>query len=215
MNFLAHLALAGPDTDLQAGNLIADWIKGRRLAELPPAVQAGVVMHRALDVYTDHHPAVRRSTARLRGRWGLYSAILVDVLYDHLLARGFAGTTGSELRPWLDARYVSLRRTAPRLPTREACRLERLICDDRLYSYTTTAGVRQALRRVSLQLRRRPCLWNAVEDFTNAEEGFQGDFGEFWRDVVPEASRLAGQSRRLPNSHDRKAGGDGDSSRPR
>ncbi|RZK97569.1 MAG: DUF479 domain-containing protein, partial [Hymenobacter sp.] len=95
MNFLAHLFLAGPlaapaYVGQLTGQFIADSVPGRRLEAYPAAVQAGIRVHRAIDAFTDQHPVVRRSTARLRtAGTGKYAGVVADVFMDHFLARNF------------------------------------------------------------------------------------------------------------------------------
>lgn len=59
MNFLAHAFLSGDDPDVLFGNFVADSIKGNMLTNYSPEIQKGVVLHRAIDEFTDHHPVVR------------------------------------------------------------------------------------------------------------------------------------------------------------
>jgi len=89
VNYLAHLYLAGPSTDLITGGFIGDSVRGTVLEQLPPTVQHGVLLHRAIDRFTDHHPVVRGSVARMRQRFGRYATVVADVFYDHFLARDF------------------------------------------------------------------------------------------------------------------------------
>ena len=93
MNFLAHLFLAGPAAAPDyagrlVGQFIADSVPGRQLLAYPAAVQVGIRAHRAIDAFTDQHPLVRRTTARLRAAGlGKYAGVVADMGYDHLLAR--------------------------------------------------------------------------------------------------------------------------------
>ena len=86
MNHLAHTLLSAGNPLEQTGNLVADWIKGRDLSRFPSDFQRGIVRHRRIDSYTDRHPAVHQSKSRLRGYYGKYAGIVVDVVYDHFLA---------------------------------------------------------------------------------------------------------------------------------
>lgn len=66
MNFLAHIYLSDDKPLLQIGNFIADSVKGRQVELYPPTIQEGIRLHRAIDAYTDAHPTVAQSVARLR-----------------------------------------------------------------------------------------------------------------------------------------------------
>ncbi len=90
MNFLAHIYLSGNDTDLIIGNFIADGIKGKKYKKFSPGIQKGILLHREIDTFTDAHPIVRQSTKRLHKNYGHYSGIIVDILYDHFLAKNWS-----------------------------------------------------------------------------------------------------------------------------
>ncbi len=86
MNYLAHAYLSFGISDILVGNLISDFVKGKRKLDYPAAIQTGIALHRAIDTFTDSHPATRRAKSYFRVDYGLYSGPLTDVAYDHFLA---------------------------------------------------------------------------------------------------------------------------------
>lgn len=90
MNFLAHALLAGEDPALLVGGVIGDWIKGSLPGVLPEDIAKGVALHRAIDNFAESQPAFRRSRSRISMGRRRYAGVLVDVFYDHLLARNWA-----------------------------------------------------------------------------------------------------------------------------
>ncbi len=86
MNWLAHVFLSEPDVEFRLGNLLADIVRGEELRRMSPAFQRGVDKHKQIDAFTDAHPVVKRSRARISTRFRRFSGVLVDVFYDHLLA---------------------------------------------------------------------------------------------------------------------------------
>lgn len=88
MNHLAHLLLAGLDPEARLGALLGDHLKGR-LDSLPltPGLRLGVALHRRIDGWSDTHAAVTALRAELPGPWRRYGGIVLDVLFDHMLAR--------------------------------------------------------------------------------------------------------------------------------
>ena len=90
MNFLAHALLAGNDPALIVGGVVGDWIKGPLPGPLPPDLARGVALHRAIDSHAETHPAFQRSRNRVAPDRRRYAGILVDIFYDHLLARDWA-----------------------------------------------------------------------------------------------------------------------------
>jgi len=89
MNFLAHIYLSFDDDEITIGNFIADSIRGNKYKHLPERVQKGIFLHREIDTYTDAHSIVRKSTKRLHKNYSHYSGIIVDIFYDHYLAKNW------------------------------------------------------------------------------------------------------------------------------
>jgi acyl carrier protein phosphodiesterase len=86
VNYLAHAYLSFDIPDVLTGNLISDFVKGKRKLDYPPAIRTGITLHRAIDTFTDGHPATRRAKSYFRADYGLYSGPLTDVVFDHYLA---------------------------------------------------------------------------------------------------------------------------------
>ena len=76
MNFLAHIFLSGKDENLTIGNFIADSVKGKKYLKYPAGIQKGIILHRAIDSYTDTHPVVRKSTSRLFKTYSHYLSLI-------------------------------------------------------------------------------------------------------------------------------------------
>jgi acyl carrier protein phosphodiesterase len=86
MNYLAHAYLSFNNPDILAGNMISDYIKGKKQFDYPPAVQKGIKLHRAIDNFTDTHAATQELKSFFRPQYRLYSGAFADVVYDHFLA---------------------------------------------------------------------------------------------------------------------------------
>src|SRR5690349_12341831 len=90
MNFLAHIFLSGDDPEIMVGNFIGDFVKGRNLDDrFSSGIVKGIELHRAIDEYTDSHPVVAQSKNRLRPKYRHYAPVIVDVFYDHFLAKNW------------------------------------------------------------------------------------------------------------------------------
>ncbi|MDP4151227.1 MAG: ACP phosphodiesterase, partial [Bacteroidota bacterium] len=86
MNYLAHARLSFGDSDILTGNLISDFVKGKKKLEYPSPIRDGIHLHRAIDEFTDGHEATRQAKTFFRADYRLYAGALVDVVYDHFLA---------------------------------------------------------------------------------------------------------------------------------
>lgn len=118
MNFLAHALMSFHDPDLLAGNMMADFIRGKQMQVFSPAVQQGIRLHRAIDEYTDHHPETRRASSYLRAACGRYAGVFMDVVYDHFLARDPRYFTPRKLADFSQEIYHSLAGYEPVFPER-------------------------------------------------------------------------------------------------
>lgn len=87
MNHLAHVFLAGPDPDLQLGGLLADFHRGAPDPAWREGVRDGVALHRKIDGYTDGHAVVARLREAFDPPWRRFAGILIDIYFDHALAR--------------------------------------------------------------------------------------------------------------------------------
>lgn len=86
MNYLAHAYLSFRQPDILLGNMISDYIKGKKQFNYPASIQKGIKLHRAIDNFTDTHKATAELKAFFRPQYRLYSGAFADIVYDHFLA---------------------------------------------------------------------------------------------------------------------------------
>ena len=114
MNHLAHVLLAGDDEALQLGGMLGDFVRGELdPTQFPARVIRGIRLHRAIDSYTDGHPAVLDAKASLPPPYRRYAGIVLDMWFDHLLARDFSRWSAQPLAEYsLHLRQLLQRRDA-------------------------------------------------------------------------------------------------------
>lgn len=149
MNFLAHLYLSGSDINIRLGNFIGDYVKGKHFESFPHGVQKGIMLHRAIDGFTDKHPATHKCIEILRPGYGKYAGVVVDVLFDHVLAREWGNYSNEELKSFTRKFYLQMLQHYVLLPERPKKFLPFMIQSNRLYSYRTLAGVKRAIEIMS------------------------------------------------------------------
>jgi len=118
MNYLAHIYLSGESDLVTIGNFMADGIKGKDYKKHSKEVQIGILLHRHIDTFTDAHKTVRKSTKRLHSKYSHYSGIIVDILYDHFLAKNWNKYSVVPLDEYVDSFYDSLEKNHSLLPAR-------------------------------------------------------------------------------------------------
>lgn len=149
MNFLAHAYLSFGHPQVLTGNMISDFVKGKARFNYPPLVQKGIALHRAIDAFTDVHPATKEAMEIFRPYYRLYSGAIMDVLYDHFLASDEQFFTDESLLHFSKGVYETLEANALSLPPAFAHMLVYMRSENWLYRYRTPAGIQNSLRGLS------------------------------------------------------------------
>lgn len=183
MNLLAHALLSGDEPGMIVGGLLADWIKGP-VDKVPPSLVDGIRRHRQVDTFTDGHPVTAVSRERLRGRWGRYSGILVDLAYDVCLASTWDRFGRGCMSDFIGDTYAVLERSLPDLPRPAVDVARAMIAEDWLTSYGLWEGVATALGRITRRLRRPVRLVDAMPDLMRLERELNEDFVRFYPDLA-------------------------------
>jgi acyl carrier protein phosphodiesterase len=184
VNWLAHVFLSEPSVEFQLGNLLADVVRGEQRAAMSADFVRGATCHKAIDAFTDAHPVVKRSRARISSAHRRFSGVLVDVFYDYCLARNWERYSSLALEAYTAAFYSGAQASAIELPPTARTMLERIIRHDLLSSYARVDGVERALSRISTYLESRWhkqfTLDRGVRDLLDQEAAFMSDFHEFF-----------------------------------
>jgi acyl carrier protein phosphodiesterase len=180
MNLLAHAILSPAQPEIMVGNLTADWVKGKARHALPPQFRQGVELHRRIDGFTDAHPLVEHCTTMFDGRWGRYSPVLVDILFDHVLSVGWGRYSDVPRERFIEETYAALRAHLHVLPARAQYGANALLADDWFTCYATLDGIALSLSRLSKRLSHGVELAPAVQDFVEHQEPFTRAFHEFF-----------------------------------
>ena len=184
MNWLAHVFLSEKNLEFQLGNLLADIVKGAQRTGMSEQFLRGVQRHQAIDSFTDSHPVVRRSRARVGPGQRRFSGILVDVFYDYFLATHWDEYSPQPLQTFTCGFYTDIAVHPIELPAEARMVLDRIVTHDLLGSYQRVAGVERSLRRLSMHLasrwQREFALEQGVADLLADHDGFARDFAEFF-----------------------------------
>lgn len=183
MNFLAHLYLAGNDPEAIVGSLAADFLDGGDLSAFTPGVREGIRRHRAIDAFTDEHPRVRQSVARLAPAHRHCAAILVDVFYDHFLARQWPKHSREPLDAFAARMHAALAEKKDLAPPRMRAKLGALVEQRWLVSYAEVDGIARALERLGKRFRKPVPLERATEDLELHRTELEADFDAFFPDL--------------------------------
>lgn len=195
MNYLAHIYLSGADKQLQIGGFIADFVKGGKAGKHPEKIWRGIVLHRRIDSFTDTHPVVRELVELLRPEFGRYSAIVLDMYFDHLLASQFRQITGKNLW-WFSVGFSAGALWSYRhLPKRVKGFILHFTTTNRLYKYATLKGLNESLEIMSnykiKALKPAACIRFLNENKPIIETKFRLFFADLQQYVRSEMTRLS------------------------
>ena len=183
MNFLAHIYLSGDNEGVTIGNFIADGIKGKKYTKFPLQIQKGILLHRGIDSFTDQHPIVRKSTARLHENYGHYSGVIVDILYDHFLAKNWGKYHNQPLEEYIQEFYKLLRSNFEILPSRIRQMMPYMISDNWLLSYASVPGISKILVQMNRRTKNISKMNFAVLDLEQYYSEFEEEFTSFFTEL--------------------------------
>ena len=191
MNWLAHLRLAPAAPLLRLGNLCGDFVVGVDLGSLHPELQRGIAQHRAIDAFVDAHPIVRSSRERLDAGLRRFSGVLVDVFYDHFLARDWRQHGhGGTLAEFAAMVHALLETHAALLPWRLQEVTPWMRQHAWLVSYADVDGIDAVLERMARRVRRTTPLGDGARQLRAHYEGLGRDFAAFWPELAAFAATL-------------------------
>ena len=189
MNFLAHCFLSGPHEEVLIGNFIGDHVKGNKLMDYPEAVVAGIRLHRQIDSFTDSHPVVEQSKKRVRPRFRKYAPVIVDMYYDHLLARNWPLYSQIELKAYAAGVYKLLGQQKEILPERTLRMLPHFTRHDWLSGYASLDGLDNVLHGMA----RRTSFKSNMEQAAPFLELHYEEFGVEFQLFFPELQHFVMQ----------------------
>jgi acyl carrier protein phosphodiesterase len=188
MNHLLHFLLARDDEELRLGSLLGDMVKGRveRFAHpgVTPQLRTGIQLHRTIDSFSDQHPAVHRSKQRLAPRYGRLSGVLVDVFYDHVLARSWTAHHTAPLPAFTQDVYRTLQANLSRLPEAIHPLVGAMTRHDWLLSYASLDGIDRALRGMAHRMPIARGIAPAALDLEQHYDHFADDFATFFPELL-------------------------------
>ena len=184
MNYLAHIYLSGDDDeDLLVGNFMADGVKGKKYLNYPESIQRGILLHRFIDDFTDHHPICLETKIILRPKYHKLSPILSDIIYDHFLAKNWHVYHQKPLRDFVDEFYTSMQLRWGDLTQRVRHMLPFMIEYDWLYNYQFQEGMESVLMGMSRRVRGGEILQEGWMDLHENYTAIEDQFTRFFREL--------------------------------
>lgn len=189
MNFLAHIYLSGDNDLIKIGNFMADGIRGKQFEHFPDDVQKGILLHRSIDTYTDNHDVFRQSTKRLHEKYHHYSGVIVDIVYDHFLAKNWTKYSDEKLENFINRFYNSLHDNYSILTEKTQDLMPYMIARNWLLSYQSVEGIHQILTQMDRRSKNISKMQFASEELKEFYAEFEQEFTVFFEDLQQHAKQ--------------------------
>lgn len=183
MNFLAHIYLSGDNEQVRIGNFMADGIRGHDYEKFPADIKKGILLHRAIDSFTDDHPIFRIGTKRLHPEFHHYAGVVLDVIYDHFLAKNWSRYHSENLNDYANSFYRSLEDNFPILTDRVQQLLPIMKSRNWLVLYSTVEGFGHIMSQMDQRTGNKSGMRKAPEFLTRYYAEFESEFTAFFEDL--------------------------------
>ena len=188
MNFLAHIYLSGDDDDIKIGNFLGDFVKGR-LSKLtntqyPQGIINGMALHREIDFFTDNHTVVRQSIDRLQPKYHKFSGIVIDMFYDHILAKNFHKYSEISLEKYAQNFYNLLGKRKSEIPEPMERMVKSMVSRNWFVGYKSYEGIEWALSGISKRLSFESGIEHATNELRIDYELYEAEFQQFFPEII-------------------------------
>jgi acyl carrier protein phosphodiesterase len=189
LNYLAHAYLSFNHPEILVGNLISDFVKGKKKFDYPTGIQRGITLHRIIDTFTDEHQATREAKEFFRPDYRLYSGAFIDVVYDHFLAIDKTEFSKKSLLDFSQQVYGTLDNYQQWFPQRFAGMFPYMKTQNWLYNYRTLQGTKNSFEGVVRRAAYPTESSTASFLFEQYYQPLQECYRQFWKDAKPFVQR--------------------------
>lgn len=184
MNLVAHQYLSFNNPSLQIGNLLGEVVKGNKFLEYPDEIKKGILLHRAIDHFTDSHSIVKKSTSYFHSSQHKYAPILVDLMYDYCLIKHWRKYHPTSFQIFKGSCYDLFMTNYENFPHRLQHMLDYLLQHDWFENYSSLKGIQITLNGLSRKTNFDNNLTNALSTMQLFEQDVEEDFLIFFPELV-------------------------------
>ncbi len=163
---------------------MADGVRGKKYQSYSNEIQIGILLHRAIDSFTDAHPTFRKSTKRLHKNYSHYSGVIVDIFYDHFLAKNWKDYSNIPLADYVEDFYQSLKKHMDILPERYQYISPIMIEGNWLLSYASINGIQSVLNGMNRRTKGISGMNKATKELREYYQDFEEDFKAFFNELL-------------------------------
>jgi len=175
--------LSGEDELVKIGNFMADSIRGSQYLEYPNVIQKGILLHRHIDSFTDSHPIYRKSKHRLHQKYGHYSGVIMDIAYDHFLAKNWEKYLDEKLEEYASKFYELALSYYDILTERIKKMMPYMIARNWFVSYATISGLEMILFQMDYKTKHIAHMQEAIVEIQDFYSEFESEFFLFFEEL--------------------------------
>ena len=184
MNYLAHVFLSGNNEEIAVGNFIGDYVKGEKFKKYSESIKRGILLHRIIDQYTDRNITVKKSKSLLKNKYGKYSGIIVDIFYDHFLAKNWHIFSSQSLKDFTQNFHKILCKYFEILPEEVKKFVPSFINNNWIETYKSVEGMEMVLKRMSDVTTLPDETDFAIKVLTSNYKEIENDFLDFFPELA-------------------------------
>lgn len=162
------------------GQFIADAVKGPLDVQFNAGIRKGIRLHRLIDEFTDSHPIVLDLRAKYRGDLGLYSSVVIDMIFDYWLAREFQKHTQGQLIDFAEQAMATLTNYEDQFPQRMHRFFQFMKQEKWLLAYGEKEGMSEVIFQMSKRYPRAEALALVAKDLNHFASIGKPHFQEYW-----------------------------------
>lgn len=162
---------------------MADGIRGNDYLNFPTEIKKGIILHRAIDTFTDANITFRISKHRLHKRYGHYSGVIIDIFYDHFLAKNWQTYSKEPLEDYVHRFYQSLQENHEILTLKTKKFLPTMTAQNWLLSYATFDGISKILFQMDYRTKFKSKMQFSVEELKEFYAEFEEEFTLFFEEI--------------------------------
>ncbi|MBS1916390.1 MAG: DUF479 domain-containing protein [Bacteroidetes bacterium] len=183
MNYLAHAYLSFGYPELLVGNMISDFVKGKKKFDYSKGIQNGIMLHRAIDEFTDTHEATKEAKKYFKDDYGLYAGAFIDIVYDHFLSKDKNEFRGDALQQFSLKTYSQLQAFEPVFPERFQRMFYYMKTQDWLFHYQFAQGVKNSFNGLTRRAKYMNDYETAFDIFETNYDALKNCYEDFFPSV--------------------------------
>ena len=162
---------------------MADSIRGHHYLDYPDEIRKGILLHRHIDTFTDAHPIYRKSKHKLHEKYGHYSGVIMDIVYDHYLAKNWSKYSDEKLEDYAATFYKLLQDNYEILTVSVQKMMPYMISRNWLVSYASLEGLEMILFQMDYRTKHRVNMQEAIVEVKQYYTEFEEEFTLYFEEL--------------------------------